>query len=131
MAHMRKVKDPDQQPATKADVRAVGNRVGSLEAKVDSLETKFDSLEVKVDSLDNAVKNQALKLLEHDRRFDKIENLIKSSESRILSAVDTLSKIVLDAYRTQLMHGRHFADHDEDIKDLKKRVTKIEAVLSS
>ncbi|MEK6543918.1 MAG: hypothetical protein AABZ44_05730 [Elusimicrobiota bacterium] len=137
---MRKIKDPDQQPATKADIRALadrigssdtkvdslGTRVGNLETKVDSLGTRVGNLETKVDSLGDAVKNQALMLLEQKNEIAEVKTMIKSSESRIITTIDTFMKEFIETSRLQLMQGQHLADHDGDIKDLKIRVKRLE-----
>ena len=126
MARMRKIKDPDQQPATKADIRALADRIGSSDTKVDSLGTRVGNLETKVDSLGDAVKNQALMLLEQKNEIAEVKTMIKSSESRIITTIDTFMKEFIETSRLQLMQGQHLADHDGDIKDLKIRVKRLE-----
>ncbi|MEK6543077.1 MAG: hypothetical protein AABZ44_01400 [Elusimicrobiota bacterium] len=156
---MRKIKSPDRWPATKTDIANVhtelkaaikavraeltGTRIElkaditnvktELKADITNVKTELKAVGDKVSSLDQAVKQQALKLLEHDQRFDNMENLIKSSTEKILSAVDAFGKETIEVDRLQVMQGQHIKDNDDaikahgnDIKDLGVRVTRIE-----
>ncbi len=148
MTRMRKIKSPDRWPATKTDIADVhtelkaaikavraeltGTRI-ELKADITNVKTELKAVGDKVSSLDQAVKQQALKLLEHDQRFDNMENLIKSSTEKILSAVDAFGKETIEVDRLQVMQGQHIKDNDDaikahgnDIKDLGVRVTRIE-----
>ncbi|MBI4667771.1 MAG: hypothetical protein HY747_01085 [Elusimicrobia bacterium] len=117
---MAKVKNYNQEPATKADLEALRADFKTLETKHDQ---SFDALEKKTDKIAMAwVKHEQ----KNDRQFEEIKNLILSSKSEILNAVDASAGLARNVDRLQMMQGQHLKNHDETLKNHEIRVKKLE-----
>lgn len=109
---MPKKKQTGQEPATKADLKPLMNRLDSVENRLGKVETTTERI--------------ALKLMEHDQKFEKLENLILQSKSEILSVVDAFTKDTKEVERDVALQGGHLGDHDKQLKDHENRLNKLE-----
>ncbi|MBI4667857.1 MAG: hypothetical protein HY747_01530 [Elusimicrobia bacterium] len=142
MAQPKKT-NPNADPATKADIESFKKETKAdlesfrkeTKSDIESLkkETKSDleSFRKETKSDIQAFKSEiTLAFLKHeqknDRQFEKIENLILSTKSEILNAVDASAGQIKDTDRLQAMQGQHLYDHDKTLKDHEGRIKRLE-----
>ena len=93
------------------------------------IDTHFEEYDKQFERNEQVHNNMAKKLLEHDDRFDSLENQIKQSEDRIMGKIDQVLGVVnkLDQERYASIFRM---DHmQEEIDDNKKEIKIVKKVL--
>ena len=80
-----------------AELQIVRSDIKKLDQRVGSLDRRVGSLERKVDSQGGILNNLALKAIEHDARFQSIEEnmLTRKDGDRIMNRLDSIAEWIL------------------------------------
>ncbi|GEM_PF-6934703 len=139
---MPKKKESAQEPATKADVLAVDQKVQALDQKVQTIDQKVQTLDQKVQAVDQKVQvldqkvqavdqkvnNIAIKvvMIESDLKEVKENMLTRADKDEIMNSIDGLAGEVRAMGRSVLIRGNWKEEHDGKLDNHEKRIQKLE-----
>ena len=107
----------------------VNQKFEQVDKKFDLIDKRFAKIDEQFERNEQVHDNMANKLLEHDDRFDTLENQIKQSENRIIGKIDQVMGVVINLDQERYASVSRMDHMQEEIDKNRKEIRIVKKVL--